>query len=287
MDMTRQSDYKGIGIMKITLKRGCLILLCLPFVLVALLFLGGAVYKYFHPVAHQRPYVWDKYTFPPLRFENEPWTKVIPEINAAMAKASKGKVTEAINLDTTPTQIVKVNCGPELDAEADALIADYRKHEQTLFEEGARGFESTPCSTLHIGGGHSIGCTLMAAVPFSGLGYEERPDAIHVSRLPKILECRPYPVTDALRELMEVNRKANKLHVDAEPIVSALITATGIHSWSFFRPSGRNGSTSDFCYDKVFRHLPQSGIILALATPEEHAEASEKLKILAQEKPAE
>jgi hypothetical protein len=85
-------------------------------------------------------------------------------------------------------------------------------------------------------------------------------------------------VTKGLEDLMEKNRKANSLRVDCEPIVSALIDATGIHSWSIMRPEGPNAWTSEFRYDKVFKYVPTLNVILALATPEEHAQAERNLR---------
>ena len=97
-------------------------------------------------------------------------------------------------------------------------------------------------------------------------------------REPHELECRVYGVSEALVAVMEQKRKANDLHVDAEPIVSALAQVAEIHSWSVMVPDGPNSATSEFRFDKVFRYLPATKVILALATPDEHSNAVVRLK---------
>lgn len=261
-------------------KRGYVVVMLALCALIALPFIGFEINHALHPIRHQRAYGWDQYVIAEMKFEREPWIKVIAKVNTAVARESKGVIARAIVLDTTPTQITRINCGGEIASDADTLIADYRRHEQELFEQGACGFESTPCDKIIVGGGHSIGCPLGVAARASGLEYEEKPDAIHIRRSPIALECRPYVVTDELKELMEQKRKDNQLHVDAAPMVSALVYATGISSWMLMRPDGSNGWISDSRFTKVFRYLPQSGIILALATSEEHAEAEKKIKTL-------
>src|SRR5258708_6724688 len=54
--------------------------------------------------------------------------------------------------------------------------------------------------------------------------------------------------------------------------------AAEIHSWSVMVPDGPNSATGEFRLNKVFWHLPDAGLILALATPEEHSNAVTRLK---------
>jgi hypothetical protein len=159
----------------------------------------------------------------------------------------------------------------------DELIAVFRQNEQGLTVKGASGFESAPY-TGDMGGGHSLGCTFQELAVTTGLDYEERADGIHLRREPRSLECRAYGISDGLVKLMETNRSAGRLHVDVDPLVSALIDATKIYFWSIMVPTGPNSSEGKFRCDKVFRHLPELRVILAITTPEEHAEAEKRLK---------
>jgi hypothetical protein len=43
-------------------------------------------------------------------------------------------------------------------------------------------------------------------------------------------------------------------------------------------PEGPNSWGGEFRYDKVFKYIPDLNVILALTTPEEHAEAEKRLK---------
>jgi hypothetical protein len=206
-----------------------------------------------------------------------PWTQVVARINEAVAQTSRGAVTQTVRLDTTPTRIVKVNCPPECEAQADQLIALFRVHEEEMNRRGANGFEGAPC-TGTVQSHHSIGCSLMMLADDSGLSYEEKADGVHLARMPRIIECRAYRITNGLVERMKEQRSKGEYKVDAEPLVSALIYETGIHSWSIMLPDGPNSWKGEFRYDKVFKLIPERNIILALATPEEHVEAEKRLK---------
>jgi hypothetical protein len=228
-------------------------------------------------IAHQRPYRWDQYLLPEKRFANEPISNVVSYVNDSVRSLSKGAVPQAVFLDTAPTRISKLAPTPEIERQMDEMILAFRQHEQELEKKGAEGFE-TGLYTGIVGGRHSLGCIISDLASNAGLGYEEKPDGIHLRREPPAFECRAYAISKALVGTMEQKRKANDLHVDAEPIVSALAQATDIHSWSIMVPDGPNSATGEFRFNKVFRHLPEANLILALATPEEHSNAVVRLK---------
>jgi hypothetical protein len=257
------------------MKRACLIAVVIGAVVLGGLSLAAWAYHRAHPIAYQLPYKWDSYVRPDLQFSIEPMSHVIAKVNSVIRDVTKGAVPEAIKLDATPTRILKVGSNASLDPYMDQLIADYRENEKEMSRRGARGFESAPFT------GHVLGhVTLwwLAEQDEGGLIWEAKEDALHASRRPHEMECRVYPVTDALNELMEENRRTNNYKVDCEPHVSALINATGIYSWSIEVPTGPHSWISEFRYTKVFRYVPEAGVILALATPEEHATAQERLR---------
>ncbi len=226
-------------------------------------------------VVHQLPYKWDSYVRPDLQFTMEPMSNVIGKVNAAIRDASNNAVPEAIKLDATPTRVVKVGSNPLIDQYMDELIAEFREHETEMIRRGAEGFESTPF-TGTLDGHHSLWC-MLGMRGAGGLDWEAKEDALHVSRWPHVMECRPYYIADDLFVRMKQQRSDNRYKVGAEPIVSALIEETGIHSWSVMLPDGPNRGKSESRFDKVFRYVPDLNFILALATPEEHAEAKRRL----------
>ena len=176
----------------------------------SLALIGAAIYLRFRlpvgpRISHQLPYKWDSYDRPNLKFEMEPISNVIAAVNSAIREASDGEVPEATRLDTTPTRIVKVNSDPPLDAHMDQLIAEFREHERAMNEVGAQGFEGTPFTGI-VHGRHSLGCTFLITEA-GGLHWEAREDALHASRKPREMECRPYRVTDELFARMEQQRK--------------------------------------------------------------------------------
>jgi hypothetical protein len=228
-------------------------------------------------IAHQRPYKWDQYLIPEIRFTNEPISNVVSSINHSVWVLSKRLVERVILLDTTPIQISKFTARPDIERQMDEMILAFRRHEDEIIRRGARGYESGHYSG-RMGGGHSLGCTFQELAEELGLSYEEREDGIHMRRDPHELECRAYSISKGLAAVMEQKRRANDLHVDAEPIVSAFAQATQIHSWTVDVPDGPNSYVGEFRFDKVFRHLPDAELILALAVPAEHAEAVKRLK---------
>ncbi len=228
-------------------------------------------------IAHQRPYKWDHYLIPEKRFADEPISNVVNYVNETVRGLSAGAVPQAVFLDTAPSRISKFPSNPEIERQMDEMILAFRQHEEELKSKRAEGFETGLYSGV-VGGGHSLGCIFADLASNAGLDYEEKPDGIHMRRAPHELECRAYAVSKPLGAVMEQKRKANDLHVDAEPIVSALAQATEIHSWSVMVRDGPNSATSEFRFDKVFRYLPETKVILALATPEEHSNAVVRLK---------
>jgi len=227
-------------------------------------------------VAHQLPYKWDSYVRPDLQFTLEPMTSVVAKVNAVIRDVSSNAVPEAIKLDTTPTEIVKVGSNSSLDPYMDQLIAHFREHEKEMNRRGAEGFEGARF-TGTLDGHHSLWCTLVGPGN-GGLHWEAKEDALHASRMPRMMECRPYHIADDLFVRMNQQRAKNRYKVGAEPIVSALIYETDIYSWSIMLPDGPNGWRSEFRYDKVFKYVPDLKVILAVTTPEEHAKAEKKLK---------
>jgi hypothetical protein len=203
-------------------------------------------------------------------------SSVIAKVNAVIREVGSNAVPEAIKLDTTPTEVVKVGSDPSVDPYMNQLIADFRENEKEMSRRGAEGFENTPF-TGSLDGHHSLWCTL-AGPGNGGLHWEAKEDALHVSRLPRVMECRAYRVTDGLLERMRQQRSKGEYKVDAEPLVSALIYETDIHSWSIMVPEGPNAWSGEFRYDKVFKYVPSLNVILALTTPEEHAVAEKRLK---------
>jgi hypothetical protein len=227
-------------------------------------------------VVHRLPYKWDSYLRPDLHFTMEPMSNVIAAVNSAIRKASGGAVPEAIKLHTTPTRIVNVNSNPSLDPYMNQLITAYREHEKEMNRRGAEGFEGA-LFTRDLSGRHSLWCEL-GIMEAGRLHWEAREDGLHASRVPGEMECRPYRVTDELLARMKQQRSEGNYKVDADPVVSALIIEAGIDSSGFMLPQGTNSWTSECHYDKVFRYVPELRTVLALATPEEHAEAKKRVK---------
>jgi hypothetical protein len=157
-------------------------------------------------IALQRPYKWHHYFVPQTRFLNEPISNVVSYVNDAVRSLSTGAVPQTVFLDTAPTRISKFAPTPEIERQMDEMILAFRQHEEELKKKGAEGFE-TGLYTGVIGGGHSLGCVISDLASNAGLGYEEKPDGIHIRREPHELECRAYGVSKALVSLMEQKQK--------------------------------------------------------------------------------
>ncbi|MCP5488170.1 MAG: hypothetical protein H7A43_05930 [Verrucomicrobia bacterium] len=260
------------------IKRGCLIAALVSVLLLGGLLLTPVVYRWLHPIAHQLPYKWDSYVRPDLQFEMEPMTNVVAMVNAAIREASDGALPEAITVDSTPTQIIKVNSIPQLDVHMDRLIADFRLHEEEMKRRGAEGFESAPF-TGWLGGHHSLWCSLVGP-NMAGLHWEPRADALHVSRSPRAMECRAYGVGDELIRTTEEWIAEGRTHAehDWDPVCFVFVKMAGMRSWSIMVPSGPNSASGEFRLSKVTRYLPDRKVILALETPVRHKEAEALLK---------
>jgi hypothetical protein len=245
--------------------------------LVALVLLAAVAAVIAHRLSTQDPAAWKGYALPKMEFQGQPMTTVAATINAAVQKASGGAISHAVILDATPAPIEKVAADDELSHEMDRLIGDFRRHEQELVQKGASGYETMPYSGT-VGGNIPLRCLAEELELDNGLEVKIEADAIRLSRRPGRYECRAYGISDGLRRLMEQERSANRLHVNAEPIVSAFATASGIHEWSVMLPEGPNRWVGEFRFDKVFRHIPNRRLILAIATPEEHREAESRLR---------
>jgi hypothetical protein len=193
------------------------------------------------------------------------------------ARPSGGAVETAVVLDCTPAPIKKFPPNTEIDGAMDRMIAACREHESAMLKRGANGFESAPY-TGPMGGGHSLGCTFQMFVAQSELGYAEQPDAIHLWRLPRTLECRAYSITPALLARIEPERKSNNYLVDAESVVSVFAHATESFEWSLMVPDGPNSGHGEQRIDKIFRHLVAQNLLLAIGTPEQHSQAESRLK---------
>jgi hypothetical protein len=242
------------------------------------LVVGVLAIRWLRPkVIHQRPYKWDAFVLPMMNFTNEPIVNVVKAVNDAVRKASGGTVETAVHLDSTPAPVKKFAPNAEVDGEMDRMIAAFREYEASMLKRGANGFESAPYSGP-MGGGHSLGCTFQMCVQPSGLGYAEQPDAIHLWRQPRTLECRAYSITPPLVARIEPERKSNSYLVDAEPVVSVFAHATGSFEWTLMVPDGLNQWVGEERIDKIFRHLAGQNLILAIGTPEEHSEAESRLK---------
>lgn len=227
-------------------------------------------------VAHQRPYHWDSFALPRMTFNQQPVAQVAQVLNDAANKASHGALKQVIFLDMAPITVSKVTPGGEFAEEMDQLIVEFLRNDEDLTRRGASGSGNARYTGTQIES-HSLGCFLAEVAVDTGLEYSERQDGIHLSRPQAHMECRAYSVSPRLVSRMEQMRNANVLHVNAEPIVSALIDVTGIHSWSVMVPDGPDSASGEFRFDKVFRYLPKRDVILAIATPEEHKQAMKRM----------
>lgn len=230
-------------------------------------------------IDHRPRHAIDRFILPKIQFSETPVSNVVTAINGAVHRTSKGVVGQYIKLDTAPTPIGKFAPNSDINDRMDLMIANYRQHEQRMVERGSRGYESARF-TGQIGGPHALALryTIQDMASTLGLDYEVRVDGIYMWRRPRQLECHAYRISPSLINLAAQQRQANALHVGVEPVVSAFAKATGITSYGFTIPTGPNTWEGELYFDKVFQHLPDLGIILAVGTPEEHATAQARLK---------
>jgi len=110
------------------------------------------------------------------------------------------------------------------------------------------------------------------------MAYEEKPDAIHLSRNPSHLECRAYKISSKLKQISEDLKGQNKIRVDTDPIISAFIDVTRVSLWSIDVPTGTNETSGSFRFASIFKYFPEKSILLVIETPEAHSTATTRLK---------
>jgi hypothetical protein len=158
-----------------------------------------------------------------------------------------------------------------------ALITRYRQDETNWFNRGACGFE-TCRYTGRFMARHSLGCEFQFLADWVEENYEEKPDAIHLSRNPDRLECRAYNISPKLKEMAESLKQRNQVRVDMEPVTSAFVDVTRVSLWSIDVPTGPNEKTGEFRDASVFKYLPEKFVLLVIETPEAHKTAEKNLK---------
>lgn len=230
-----------------------------------------------HHVMHGRPYRWDACALPEETFSNATVSEIVAKVNALVAKESNGSVTQAVFLDTTPARIEMVPVDSPFKEEMAALVTQYRQEESNWLERGACGFETfryTGTFMAH----HSLGCEFQFLSDSAEMNYEEKPDAIHLSRNPERLQCRAYKISPKLMQMAESLKQKNRVRVDMEPVTSAFVDVTRVSLWSIDVPTGPNETTGEFRSASVFKYLPEKSILLVIETPEGHSTAETKLK---------
>jgi hypothetical protein len=228
-------------------------------------------------VAHRRPYRWDAFVLPEQNFTNATIIDVVSTVNAVVAKASNGSVTQAVFFDKTPTDIIAYPSDAALRMEMEKLIEDFRTDETNWLNRGACGFE-TCRYTGRFMAGHSLGCEFLMLAEWTHLNYEEKPDAIHLGRNPAHLECRSYKITSGLKQMAEDLKRQNRVRVDTDPVMSAFIDVAKVYLWSIDVPTGPDSMTGEFRFASVFEYLPDKSVLLVIETPVAHETALKNLK---------
>jgi hypothetical protein len=181
--------------------------------------------------------------------------------------------------EVAPTEIEMVPPDSPFREEMAALIARYRQDETNLLNRGACGFE-TCRYTGNFMARHSLGCEFRFMADRVQLNYQEKPDAIHLSRNFSRLECRAYKITSKLKEMAENLKQKDQIRVDMQPETSAFVDVTRVSFWSVTVPTGPHETTSEFRSASVFEYLPEKSMLLVIETPEAHSAAETKLKEL-------
>jgi hypothetical protein len=228
-------------------------------------------------IAHQRPFAWDKYALLEIRFTNATVVEVVSTINGAVAKASKGLVNQAALLDRTPADIVVYTSEVTVKGDMEKMVSDYRKDETNWLNLGACGFETCGYTGIFFAR-HSLGCAFQEMAEWTQLDYRESPDAIHLTRNPRHLECRSYKINPGLKRLAEDLKRQNQVRVDTDPVTSAFIDVAKIYLWSIDVPTGPNSTTGEFRFGSVFKYLPEKSILLVIETPKAHESAAKNLR---------
>lgn len=229
-----------------------------------------------HRIAHQRPYRWDQYYIGELHFKEEPMINVVAAVNQAVAKASHGAVTQAVIFDVTPATVTKFASDPAIEAQMDGFIADFRKSEQELLKQHPYGYETAPC-TGEVGGHHSIGCPLTEFAGSLEIGYEERADAIHMSRSTQQLECRAYAMRSDLAGAVDQRLKTFPCPPDGESFLTNLCYAASLTVGNYMKPTGPREAEGENRFGDVVKYLPESNLLLVIGTPEEQTQTESRL----------
>lgn len=228
-------------------------------------------------VAHQRPYHWDAFALPEQHFTNSTIIDVVSAVNATVAKASNGSVTQAVFLDKTPADIIAYPSDAALKIDMGKLIEDFRTDETNWMNRGACGFETFRYTGTFMAG-HSLGCEFQELVEWAHLSYEERPDAIHLGRNPAHLECRNYKISSGLKQMAEDLKRQNQVRGDTDPVTSAFIDVAKVYLWGIDIPTRANEVTGEVRFASVFKYLPEKSVLLVIETPEAHEKAMKNLK---------
>jgi hypothetical protein len=228
-------------------------------------------------VAHQRPYSWDAFALPEQHFTNATIIDVVSTVNAVVAKASNGSVTQAVFLDRTPADIIDRPSNSALKTDMEKLIGAFRADETNWMNRGACGFETFRYTGTFMAR-HSLGCEFQELAEWAHLDYEEKPYAIHLKRNPSHLECRSYKISSGLKQMAEDLSQRNQVRVGTDPVISAFIDVAKIYLWSIDVPTGPNETTGEFRYASVFKYLPEKSVLLVIETPEAHETAVNHLK---------
>lgn len=228
-------------------------------------------------VGHQRPYRWDAYALPEQDFSNATIIDVVAKVNALVTQTSKGSVTQAVCLNTNPTDIVAYPPDPAIKTEMDKLVGAYRKDEANWLNRGACGFETCRFTGKFMAR-HSLGCEFQELASWLQMEYEENPDAIHLGRNPAHLECRAYKISPKLKLMAEDLKKQNQIRVDMNLVTSAFVDVSRISLWSIDVPTKPNEITGEFRAASVFSYLPESSVLVVIETPEAQKLAEKNLK---------
>lgn len=228
-------------------------------------------------VGHQRPYSWDAFALPEQRFTNASIIEIVSTVNAVVAEASHGSVTQAVFLDRTPADITVCPSDPALKNDIEKLVEDFRKDEMNWINRGACGFETFRYTGNFIAR-HSLGCEFQMLAEWAQLNCEEKPDALHLGRNPAHLECRSYKISSGLKQMAEDLKRQNQVRVDTDPVTSAFIDVAKVYLWSIDVPTGPNTTTGEYRFASVFKYLPEKTVLLVIETPEAHETAIKNLK---------
>lgn len=238
--------------------------------------LVGAWYVLAHRIVHQRPYRWDQYYIGELHFKEEPMINVVAAVNQAVAKASHGVVTQAVVFDITPESITKFASNPAVEAQMDGFIADFRRSEPEFLKQHPYGYETAPC-TGEVGGYHSIGCALREYASMVDIRYDERPDAIHMSRSTEDLECRAYLMRSDVASVVEQKLRTFPCAPAGQGFLTNLCYVATLNVGNYMKPNGDLSAGGENRFADVLRYLPESNLLLVIGTPEEQSQTQTRL----------